>query len=114
LLDPDVRLGCFQSPKDLPGLVVRDPNRDDDIIALLPVDRGRDLVPGRQLPRVRHAQDFVEVAVGGHGVDKGQLDLLSKPMTKPRTRSDRAEASATARRPLSQGYPLHPIGGRSG
>src|SRR5215470_6442838 len=44
--DPDVGLRLVPVAEDPPGLVVRDRARDDHILALLPVDRGGDAVPG--------------------------------------------------------------------
>ena len=52
---------------------------DDDVLALLPVHRRRDLVLRRQLQRIDHAQHLVEVAAGRHRVDEDQLDLLVRP-----------------------------------
>src|SRR5205823_660677 len=74
--DPDVRLRLLPLAEDLLGLVVGDGAGDDHVVALLPVDGGRDLVLRGQLERIDHAQDLVEVAAGRHRVDEDQLDLL--------------------------------------
>ena len=55
---------------------LRDGAGDDDVVALLPVGGGGDLVLGGELHGVEHAEDLVEVAAGGHGVGELQLDLL--------------------------------------
>src|SRR3954452_20959231 len=47
--DPDVRLGLLPVTEDLLRLVVADRAGDDDVLALLPVDRRGDPVAGRQL-----------------------------------------------------------------
>src|SRR3982074_3791466 len=51
--DPDVRpRGLPTLRVGLPGIVVGHRAGDDHLVALLPVDRRRDLVPGGQLQRV--------------------------------------------------------------
>src|SRR5215475_2251409 len=73
----DVRLGSRPAVRvGLPGFVVRDRTRDDDVLALLPIHRSRHLVLRRELQRVDDAQDLVEVAAGSHRVDENELDLL--------------------------------------
>src|SRR5262249_36759000 len=57
-------------------VVVADRARNDDVLALLPVYRRRDLVLGGELQRIDHAQDLVEVAARGHGISEQELDLL--------------------------------------
>src|SRR5262249_29990130 len=78
----DADIGLRRLPAlrpDLLGVVVAHRARDDDVVALLPVHRRRDLVLGGQLQRVDDAQHLVEVAPGGHRIDQDQLDLLVRP-----------------------------------
>src|SRR5215470_17318565 len=56
----------------LPGFIVGDGASDDHVLALPPVDRRGDLMLRGELERVDHAQDLIEVAPGGHGVDQDQ------------------------------------------
>src|SRR5215211_6737991 len=77
--DADVRLRRFPVTEDLLGFLVGDGAGDDDVFALLPVDRGRDPVRGGELQGVDHAQDLVEVATCGHGIDENELELLVRP-----------------------------------
>src|SRR6266850_6892889 len=49
---------------------------DDDVLPLLPVRRGGDLVLRGELHGIEHAQQLVEVAAGGHRVEQHQLDFL--------------------------------------
>ncbi len=49
---------------------------DDDVLALLPVGRGGDLLLGRELQRVDDPQDLVEVAPGAGRVGQRELDLV--------------------------------------
>ena len=71
-----VRLHRLVAGKDFVGLFVGDGAGDDDVVALLPVGRSCDLVPGGELEGVEHADDFVEVAAGGHGIGYLKLDAL--------------------------------------
>jgi len=58
------------------GLFVGDRWVDDNILTLLPVDRGGDAVPFADLERVDDPEDFVKVATSGSGVRNGQTDDL--------------------------------------
>src|SRR5256885_10537938 len=60
--DPDVRLRRVPLTEDLLCIIVRDGAGDDHVVALLPVDRRRNLVVRGQLERVEHAEHLVEVA----------------------------------------------------
>ncbi len=75
--DPDIGLRRLPSLRvDRLGFVVADGAGDDDVLALFPV-RGRgDTVLGRELQRVDHPDDLIEIAAGGHRVGQRQLDLL--------------------------------------
>ena len=44
--------------------------------ALLPVHRRGHLVLGRELHRIEHPQNLIEVAAGAHRIAEHQLDLL--------------------------------------
>ena len=75
--------GCAQvglyrlvAREDFGGVVVGDGGGDDDVVALLPIGRGGYLVLGGELHGVKHAEDLIEVAAGGHGIGHLQLDLL--------------------------------------
>src|SRR5215475_227574 len=60
--DAQIRLQGLPTAREfLLGRFVGNRRDDDDVVALLPVDRGRHAVLGRQLNRVHDAQDFVEV-----------------------------------------------------
>src|SRR6185312_822410 len=66
--NPQVRLEGLPAGREQRfGLFVLDRRDDDHVLALLPVDRRRDLVLCRQLERVDHAQQLVEVAAGARG-----------------------------------------------
>src|ERR1700716_3719302 len=60
----------------LGGFLIGDGSGDDDVVALLPVGGGGDLVFRGELHGVEDAEDLVEVAAGGHGIAELQLDLL--------------------------------------
>ena len=55
---------------------VGDRGRDDDVVALLPVHRRRDIVACGELQRVDHPQHLVEIAARAHRVGEDELDLL--------------------------------------
>src|SRR5260221_1519787 len=75
--DPDVRFRRFPAMRiDRLGLVVGDRARDDDVFALFPVGRRRNAMLGGHLQGIDHAQNFLEIAAGGHRIDQHQLDLL--------------------------------------
>src|SRR5262249_38396170 len=75
--DSQVRLRGLPAARiDLFGLLVRDRAGDDDVLALLPIGGGGDLVLGGQLKGIDHPEHLVEIASCGHGVDQDQLDLL--------------------------------------
>src|SRR5690606_30049168 len=57
-------------------LRILDGGADDDVVALLPVDRGGHLVAIGELQRVDDPQDLLEVAAGARGVGDGGADLL--------------------------------------
>src|SRR5579863_5159494 len=59
--DADVGLGFLPVAVDLLGLVVGDRAGDDDVLALLPVDRGGNPMRGRELQRVDDPQHLVEI-----------------------------------------------------
>src|SRR5262249_29767451 len=71
--DADVGLGLLPLAKGLLRLVVGDRAGDDHVLALLPIDRGRDFVLRGQLQRVDHPQHLVEVPPRRHRVDQDQL-----------------------------------------
>ena len=73
LVDESTAAHLGEELGDLFGLHSR---RHHDITALLPVGRCRDAVLGRQLQRVDHAEDLVEVAASGGWVENGELELL--------------------------------------
>ena len=58
------------------GVVVAERRDDDDVLAVLPVDRRGHRVVGRQLQRVEDADDLVHVAPGRGRIGQRQLDLL--------------------------------------
>src|SRR5271169_6739085 len=67
----DADIGPWRLPTlrvDLLRLVVRDGAGNDHIIAVLPIDRRRHAVLGRELQRVDDAQHLVEISAGGHRV----------------------------------------------
>ena len=72
----EVRLDGFVAGEDFVGVFVGDGAGDDDVFTLLPVGWGGDLVLGGELDGVEYADDFVEVAAGGHGVGDLELDAL--------------------------------------
>ena len=61
------------------GLVVGHRGADDDVVAVLPVGRGRHLVLRGELQRVDHPQELVEVAPRARRVGEGELDLVVGP-----------------------------------
>src|SRR5665647_2277826 len=69
--DPQVRLRRLPALRiDGLGLVVGDRTGDDDVLALFPVGGCRDAMLRGHLYRVDRAQDFLEVAACGHGIDR--------------------------------------------
>src|SRR6266542_2084371 len=107
--DSDVR------PRRLPAvrvrllrLFVRHRSRNDDIVAVLPLGRRRNLVFRRQLQRVDDTKHLVEVAPGRHRVDEDQFDLLVGPDHK-----DIADRLIVRRgAPLARGFEVgreHPV-----
>src|SRR5262252_7899727 len=78
--DAQIRLqGLPAAGEFLLGSFVGDRRDDDAVFALLPVDRRRHAVFGRQLDRVHDAQDFVEVAARGRRVSDHRFHLLVRP-----------------------------------
>src|SRR5260370_40490631 len=78
--NPDIRPWRFPALRiDGFGLVVADRACDDDVLALFPVGRRRDAMLGGHLQRIDRAQDFLEIAARGHGVDHDKLYLLVRP-----------------------------------
>ena len=78
-LGNDAQIGprCLPATRILfPGFVVGNATADDDVVAGFPVRWCRDWVPGSELKRIKHSQDFVEVSASAHRVAKHQLDLL--------------------------------------
>ena len=73
----------------LARLVVGDSGDDDHVVAPLPVHRRRHLVGGRELQRVDHPQDLVEVAAGALRVGDRQLHLLVRADHEDRTHGRR-------------------------
>lgn len=49
---------------------------DDAIVAVLPVGGGRDEMIARELERIEHAKDFIEVAPSTRWIGQTQLELL--------------------------------------
>ena len=85
LHDPEVRLERLEPGRIfLLRFVVGDRPGNDYVATRLPV-RGRgDLVRGRQLHRIKHAQDFGEVAARRHRIREHQLDLFVRSDDKHR------------------------------
>ena len=78
--DAQVRLGRVPAARVfLARVLVGHGAGDDDVLALPPVGRRRDLVLGRELQRIDDPQHLVEVAAGRHGIDHDQLDELVRP-----------------------------------
>src|SRR5439155_7625791 len=75
--DPEIRLRRLPALWiTLLRLLVRHWACDDDVLARQPVYWRSHLVLRSELERVDHSQHFVEVAAGGHRIDKDELDLL--------------------------------------
>jgi hypothetical protein len=72
----EVRLHGFVAGEDLVGIFVGNGTGDDDVLTLLPVGWRCDFMLRGQLDGVEYADDFVEVAAGGHGVSDLELDAL--------------------------------------
>jgi len=79
-----VGLHGFVARKNFVGVFVGNGTCDDDIVTLLPIGGSCDLVLRSELYGVQHADDFVEVAAGGHGVSDLQLDALVRADDKDR------------------------------
>ena len=56
------------------GLLVGDAGVDNDIVALVPVDRGGDLVLVTELEGIDHSDDFVERTTSLRRVGDGEAD----------------------------------------
>src|SRR4029079_19268078 len=75
--DSDIRSPRLPSFRiDLLRLFVRNRSRDDHVVALFPVDWRGDAMLRGELHRIDHAENLIEIAPGGHGIDQDQLDLL--------------------------------------
>src|SRR5262249_2495420 len=61
------------------GLFVRNSRHDDHVFALLPIHRRGHAVPGGELHRVDHAQNFIEIPPRRHRIRNHELDLLVRP-----------------------------------
>jgi hypothetical protein len=72
----EVGLDGLVAGEGLGGFLIGDGSGDDDVVALLPVGGGGDLVFRGELHGVEDAEDLVEVAAGGHGIAELQLDPL--------------------------------------
>ena len=72
----EVWLHGFVAREDFVRIFVRNCAGDDDVLTLLPVGRRCDLMLRGELDGVEYADDFVEVAAGGHGVGDLKLDAL--------------------------------------
>jgi hypothetical protein len=72
----EVGLDGLVAWEPLLGFLIGDGSGDDDVVALLPVGGGGDLVFRSELHGVEDAEDLVEVPAGGHGIAELQLDLL--------------------------------------
>src|SRR5271166_6974721 len=66
----------------LPGFFVGHRAGNDHVVALFPIHRRCDFVLRGELKRIEHAQNLVEVAASGHGIDEDQLDLFIGPHDK--------------------------------
>src|SRR3981081_2186691 len=58
------------------SFLVRYRRQDDDLVALLPIHRGRNFVFGSELHRIEYAQHLIKVAAGAHGIAELKFDLL--------------------------------------
>src|ERR1700676_2365962 len=75
--DSQVWLECLPASRIfLLRFLVRDGWDDNYVAALFPVHWGGDFVFGGELHGIEDAQHFVEVAAGGHGIDKHQFDFF--------------------------------------
>jgi len=72
----EVGLDGLVAREGLVGFLIGDDSGDDDVVALLPVGGGGDLVFGGELQGVEDAEDLVKVAAGGHRITELQLYLL--------------------------------------
>jgi hypothetical protein len=72
----EVGLDGLVAREGLVGFLIGDDSGDDDVVALLPVGGGGDLVFGGELHGVEDAEDLVKVAAGGHRITELQLYLL--------------------------------------
>ncbi len=78
--DPHVRRHGLPTVREsLARFRIRHRRHDDDVLALLPVHRCRDLEPRRELAGIEEPQHLVEVATRAHRVDKHCLDQLVGP-----------------------------------
>src|SRR6185437_3226596 len=68
--------GDTGSGEEFVGFLVAHRTADDDIITLLPIRRRRHLVLRRQLHRIEHTQNLVEIAARRHRVREMKLDAL--------------------------------------
>src|SRR3972149_4818585 len=97
--DPHVGLRRLPPSRELLlRLGVGNRGHDDDVLTLLPIDRGGHLVLRGELAGIDETQHFVEIAAGAHRIGEHRLDLLVRTDDE-----DRADGGIIGRPPDLRG-----------